>query len=106
MNPPERPVDMPDTSETYERGHPEKVPGEQLEAVDRKPDERPDSVQGSIRNDDDQPALAGQDPQNSADAVDPTDPIAHAGRVDAAVVPGADRAGLAAEQSPRGKESA
>ena len=91
---------MPDTSETYERAHPEKTPGGQLEQPDYPPDNSPDSVQGSTRNDDDPPALAGQDNQNAADAVDPSDPQAHAGRADAAIDGSADDAGLTPETSP------
>ncbi len=100
---------MPDTSETYERGHPGKTPGGQLEAPDTVPDERPDSVQGSTRNDNDDgrlTSLAGQDPQNQGDAVDPTDSIAHDGRADAMKHPHADDAGLAPQESPHTKENA
>ncbi len=102
----ERPVDMPDTSETYERAHPGKEPGGQLEANERVPDERADSVQGSTRNDDEQPALAGQDPQSAADSVDPESDLAHAGRADAAKVENADDAGLAPQETPHGKDGA
>ncbi len=102
----ERPVDMPDTSETYERAHPGKTPGGQLEANERVADNRADSVQGSVRNDegDDVDGLSGQDPQNQGDSVDPADGKAHAGRADAAVDPKADKSGLPPERSPHGRD--
>jgi hypothetical protein len=98
----ERPENMPDTSETYERGHPGKTPGGTLDS-EIGTSLQPDSVQGSVRNDDDPPELAGQDRGSSADRVDPSDPAAHAGRADAAEHPEADDAGVAPQDSPHGK---
>ena len=103
----ERPENMPDTSETYERGHPEKEPGGGLEANDIKPDHSADESQSSLRNsdDDDSEGLSGQDPQNQGDAVNPSDPAAHAGRADAAVNPKADDSDLTAETTPERGEA-
>ena len=80
---------MPDTSETYERAHPEKTPGMgEMGKPDLVPDERPDSVQGSTRNDDDPPELAGQDPTDRGDVVQPESGTAHGDRVDPAATGG------------------
>lgn len=57
---------IPDTSETYERGHPDKTPG--LGKMDT-PDhdehaDHPDSVQGSVRNDLSEQPAPKTDPDN------------------------------------------
>jgi hypothetical protein len=81
-----RPVDGPDTSETYERGHPGKTPGlGEMDEPETAPEMQDDAVQDSRRNPEDKSdSLAGQDPQNMADSVEPGSPLATPGREDPA----------------------
>ena len=81
----ERPENAPDTSETYERGHPEKEPGlGEMDEPDRKPDHRQDDNNLSTSNPEDPPELAGEDDRDGGDTVDPASDTDHAGRPDPA----------------------
>ena len=85
--PDQRENNIPDTSETYERGHPDKTPG--LGEMDtpeaqKKQADHPDSVQGSTRNDLDSQELTADDIQQQGDVVDPASDAAHGNRKDPA----------------------
>ena len=79
----ERPENAPDTSETYERGHPSKEPGlGEVDTPERADDDREDHPQSSTHNPDRDTDLAGEDQRDGGDAVDPASDVAHGDRPD------------------------
>lgn len=74
---------VPDTSETYERGHPSKEPG--LGKVD-DPDHPKGNTAGdagsSVNNDVENDEINADDTQNQADVVQPESDTAHGNRND------------------------
>ena len=75
---------MPDTSETYERGHPGKTPGlGEMGKVDNTPEPQPESYDDSRKNEKFRREMTADETQKLGESVDPQDPLAHGNRADA-----------------------
>ena len=72
---------MPDTSETYERGHPGKTPGlGEMGETDKDRGKQPETYADSRKNTNDPSELTAQETGSQGDAVDPTNDKAHGNR--------------------------
>ena len=72
---------MPDTSETYERGHPNKTPGlGEMGETDKNRGKQAESYADSRKNDNTPEELTAQETSSQGDAVDPTSDVAHGDR--------------------------
>ena len=80
-----RPHNMPDTSETYERGHPGKTPGlGEMGDPDHPKGDHSEAHQDSRSNDLESQELNADDTQQQSDVVDPASDVAHGDRRDPA----------------------
>ena len=80
----ERPQDMPDPSDSYERSHPENEPGlGEMSKTDNTPHEQEDQCRDSRHNKLASQEVNAHEVENVDDDVDPTDARAHGDRNDA-----------------------
>ena len=76
-----RPANMPDTSETYERAHPSKTPGlGEMGETDKDRGKQPETYADSRKNSNDPAELTAQETASQGDGVDPNDAKAHGDR--------------------------
>ena len=72
---------MPDTSETYERGHPGKTPGlGEMGETDKNRKKQAESYADSRKNPKEPSELTAQETSQQGDGVDPTNAQAHGNR--------------------------